>query len=386
MMQWRFHVLAAFAIAAPCQSKTLLGLASGKEVYTIGNFCFTIGADGQTGVMTAQNVVHSPGHTLLLMSVNASDPGLQYATCQMLVKRARYVEPLIESRDVTAYQLTLTIDRSMNRRCLDALVVRCGGKTDVGYMVKFANPGGMLVRHFSQEDQGILELYILFAIVCVCTAPAFLRAYRALERQERHTEVTSSFFLSSILFLAHIVFHLTHLLDLLLGVTVSVPSVSSLKQEEQSPLLALVGLMCATSLLYALQEGTQMTDLTPFSQLRTHIATPILLCRAFAAGALCQWGTMSFRRERDLAKRKFYIRLCAIYSSWLAALPLLVLTEKPTSGKHLDIFVATCIHYGALCALLHDFWPTRFGAVFNCALSGGKGSGSTQRHPYRDLA
>mmetsp|Transcript_9155 Transcript_9155/g.28355 ORF Transcript_9155/g.28355 Transcript_9155/m.28355 type:complete len:421 (-) Transcript_9155:188-1450(-) len=411
--RWLLGTLAWSSCTSHAWAKMVMGIAGGEDYQLVSTFCFTFprlepGERVANGHVRSQTIVSSNGHTFLV--VNQTDLK-QGASCEDLMRRAKVVEPLNErSKEVTAYDMTLNVEPSLNGRRIAAVIARCGQQINAEYIVEFTNPAGYLGQHFTCADQGLLQSYLWFSLAAAVAAPVFVTALRVIHRRQAHNDVSAIFFTGASFFGARVWLFTLHLLlysqngmglgmllfvaqfldflsttmttlvmvALVHGVYVTRPCVPP-GSEERSLLLQVTGVFVGTHLLSTLAGGFKVDGaLSPFGVQRGSASWPYLIARA-CTGAFCfNRGTKLAAEAGAESKRHYLLRFSLISLSWLMILPVIMLLSGEDSWHRDAVMmdVANCCMFGAL---LHDFWPSRFGLLFSCVKP------TERMHPYSEF-
>lgn len=412
---WRGPVglLLCFARITPAQAKMVMGIASGMDYQLVSTFCFTFpdlsaGEPAPNGHIHSQTIVASNGHKFLVLNQTELDQGY---SCEDIVRRAKVIEPLSErTKEVIAYDLTLNVEPSMNRQRIAAVIARCGQQVDAEYIVEFTNPGGYLEQHFACSDQGLLQGYLWFSVAVVATAPAFASAMRVLHRRQAHNDVSALFFIAAAFFGARVWLFTVHLLvysrnglglgmllfvaqfldflssaltgivlvALVHGVYVTRPCVPP-HGEERKLILQVTGAFVASHLLSTLACGFKVDGaLTPYGVSRDLASLPYIFTR-LGAGVFCISRGLKLAQEDEAQPKKHYIvKFSFIAVAWFVIVPLVVVLSSGDSW-HRDAPAMDLASFGVFGALLYDFWPSRFGALFSCIKP------TERMHPYSEF-
>eukprot|EP00928_Gymnodinium_smaydae_P069861 TRINITY_DN5364_c0_g1_i1.p1 TRINITY_DN5364_c0_g1~~TRINITY_DN5364_c0_g1_i1.p1 ORF type:complete len:442 (-),score=75.39 TRINITY_DN5364_c0_g1_i1:181-1506(-) len=405
-------VLAA-AVLPTTHAKMVMGIARGNDYQLVSTFCFSFpppvfGEPEKRGRIRSQTIVSSNGHKLLVLNRSYLDRGLP---CEQLVAAAKVVEPLNErTKEVIAYELTLNVERSMDRQQVATVIARCGQELSAEYIIEFTNPGGFLETQFACTDQGLLQSYLFLSLVLAGLAPVFLSAHRILHRRLAHNDVSACFFtgvgfffarvwlftghllafsrnglgLGMLLFVAQFLDFLSTTMTVLVllafvhGVYVTRPFVQQ-GSEERRTLLNVAGAFVCTNLLAALINGFKMDgDLTPFDILRGGWSWLYALVRLYT-GIFCLNRGLKLAQEPDgLQKKPNLVRFSFLSMIWLGIFPLVMLFASDDSW-HRDAMILDLTSIGVYSALLYDMWPSRFGALFSCVKP------TERQHPYSEF-
>mmetsp|Transcript_69391 Transcript_69391/g.206713 ORF Transcript_69391/g.206713 Transcript_69391/m.206713 type:complete len:420 (-) Transcript_69391:82-1341(-) len=409
----RLLALLACSSAGRARAKMVMGIASGDDYQLVSTFCFTFpepvpGEQIQNGHIHSQTIVASNGHKFLVLNHTELQLGL---SCEDLVRRAKVIEPLSErTKEVIAYDLTLNVEPSMNRQHIAAVIARCGQPINAEYIVEFTNPGGYFDQHFACADRGLVQSYLWLSLVALGLAPILGTAMRALHRRQAHNDVSAIFFagaaffgarvwlftvhllvysrngmgLGMLLFLAQFLDFLSNtmativLLALVHGVYVTRPCIPP-GSDERKVLLQVTGGLTATYLVSTLACGFRVDGLlSPFGVVQGVASWPYLLART-CTGVFCFNKGLKLATEAEAQAKKHYVlRFSWFALSWLLTLPAMMLLSGEDSW-HRDAIVADAANFALFGALLYDFWPSRFGAVFSCIKP-------TERlHPYSEF-
>lgn len=390
-----------------------MGIANGEDYQLVSTFCFTFpepspGEAPQDGHIHSQTIVASNGHKFLVLNHTELQLGLP---CEDLVRRAKVIEPLSErTKEVIAYDLTLNVEPSMNRQHIAAVIARCGQPVNAEYIVEFTNPGGHMQQHFACADLGLLQSYLWLSLVAVVLAPLLFTSMRALHRRQAHNDVSAIFFVAAaffgarvwlftihllvysrngmglgmLLFLAQFLDYLCNtmatvvLLALVHGVYVTRPCVPP-GSEERKVLLQVTGSFAATYLVSTLACGFRVDGLlSPIGIVQGPATWPYLVTRA-CTGLFCFNKGLKLAAEAEAQTKKNYVlRFGAFSLAWLGATPLILALSGEDSWHSAAVMVdvANFLLFGAL---LYEFWPTRFGAVFSCIKP------TERMHPYSEF-
>mmetsp|Transcript_47677 Transcript_47677/g.136626 ORF Transcript_47677/g.136626 Transcript_47677/m.136626 type:complete len:428 (-) Transcript_47677:81-1364(-) len=399
------------------EAKMVMGIADGQDYQLVTTFCFTFpppGAPGAPGVpapnghIHSQTIVSSNGHKFLVLNVSDLQRGL---SCEELVKRAKVIEPLSEkTREVIAYDLTLNVEPSMNRQNIAAVIARCGQPVNAEYIVEFTNPGGSWEEHFACSDQGLLQIYLWFAVGAGVLGAFAATAQRVLHRRQAHNDVSALFFAGTAFFVARIWLFTVHLLvysrngmglGMLLfvaqyldflsntmgmlvlmamvhGVYVTRPCVPPGSGERQV-LMQVVGAFTATYLLSTLMCGFKFDALlSPFGVLRGAASWPYLIARAWTGVFCFNRGIKLAATDEAQQKKPYILRFSILALGWLVIIPVIVLCAGEDSWNEaaLVMDLANFLMFGIV---LHDFWPSRFGTLFSCMKP------TERMHPYSEF-
>mmetsp|Transcript_28245 Transcript_28245/g.89796 ORF Transcript_28245/g.89796 Transcript_28245/m.89796 type:complete len:421 (-) Transcript_28245:198-1460(-) len=411
--RWLLGTLAWSSCTSHAWAKMVMGIADGHDYQLVSTFCFTIprpdaGEYVPNGHIHSQTIVASNGHNFLV--VNQTELQLGYS-CEELVKRAKIIEPLSErTQEVIAYDLTMNVEPSMNGQHMAAVIARCGQAINAEYIIEFTNPGGYLDQHFTCADRGLLQNYLWASLAALVSAPVVLTAFRVLHGRQAHNDVSALFFTGVAFFMARVWLFTVHLLlysqngmglgmllfvaqfldflsttmttlvmvALVHGVYVTRPCVPP-GSEERSLLLQVTGVFVGTHLLSTLAGGFKVDGaLSPFGVQRGSASWPYLIARA-CTGAFCfNRGTKLAAEAGAESKRHYLLRFSLISLSWLMILPVIMLLSGEDSWHRDAVMmdVANCCMFGAL---LHDFWPSRFGLLFSCVKP------TERMHPYSEF-
>jgi len=402
-------------LALPCaDAKMVMGIANGQDYQLVTTFCFTFpqpaapGLAVPNGHIHSQTIVSSNGHKFLVLNYTELGKGL---SCDEMVKRAKVIEPLSErTKEVIAYDLTLNVEPSMNQQHIAAVIARCGDTVNAEYIVEFTNPGGFWEQHFACSDQGLLQSYLWFSMAASVMAPLLFSAQRVIHRRQAHNDISAIFFTGAAFFVARIWLFTVHLLvysrngmglgmllfvaqfldflsttmamlvlmALVHGVYVTRPCVPP-GSEERKVLMQVVGVFTATYLLSTLVCGFKVDSLlSPFGVLQGAGSWPYLLSRA-CTGIFCFNRGVKLAAEDDVQQKKPYIlRFSLVAVAWLLFMPVAILFTGEDAWNHTAVAmdVANFVMFGIV---LHDFWPSRFGALFSCMKP------TARMHPYSEF-
>lgn len=408
--------LLACCVMAPTgtEAKMVMGIASGQDYHLVTTFCFTFPEPVITGPQTpnghihSQTIVSSNGHKFLVLNYTELEKGLP---CEELVRRAKVIEPLSErTKEVIAYDLTLNVEPSMNRQHIAAVIARCGDAVNAEYIVEFTNPGDQWEQHFACSDQGLLQSYVWFSMAAGVLAPLLFSAQRVIHHRQAHNDISAIFFTGAAFFVTRIWLFTVHLLvysrngmglgmllfvaqfldflsttmamlvllALVHGVYVTRPCVPP-GSEERRVLMQVVGAFTSTYLLSTLVCGFKVDSLlSPFGVLQGAGSWPYLLARA-GTGVFCFNRGVKLAAEDDVQQKKPYIlRFSLVAVTWLLLMPVAILFTGEGGWNHTAVVmdVANFVMFGIL---LHDFWPSRFGALFSCMKP------TERMHPYSEF-
>jgi len=391
----------------------VMGIASGSDYQLVSTFCFTFpdagpGEKQANGHIHSQTIVSTNSHKFLVLNQTELQQGLP---CEELVRRAKVIEPLSErTKEVIAYDLTLNVEPSMNRQHIAAVIARCGETIDAEYIVEFTNPGGYTEQHFACSEQGLLESYMMFSVLCIALAAMFGSALRVLHRRQAHNDVSAIFFTGAASFGARVWLFTLHLLvysrngmglgmllfvaqfldflcttmatlvliALVHGVYITRPCVP-IGSDERTALLQVTGAFACTYLFSTLACGFKVDGLlSPFGVLRGAASWPYILARA-CTGVFCFNRGMKLANEDSCGdKKRLVLRFSFIALTWLLLLPVIMLFSGEDSW-HRDALVLDAGNVCMFCTLLYDFWPSRFGSLFSCTKP------TERMHPYSEF-
>lgn len=411
--RWLVYLLACNSEAGCAWAKMVMGIASGDDYQLVSTFCFTFpepvpGEQTPNGHIHSQTIVSSNGHKFLVLNHTELQQGL---SCDDLVKKAKVIEPLSErTKEVIAYDLTLNVEPSMNRQHIAAVIARCGQPVSAEYIVEFTNPGGYLEQHFACADRGLLSGYLWLSLGVAALTPFFAAAVRALHRRQVHNDISAIFFTSAAffgtrvwLFTVHLLVYsrngmglgmllfLAQFLDFLFntmamlvltalvhGVYVTRPCIPP-GSEERRVLLQITGGFAGTYLVSTLACGFRVDGLlSPFGVVRGLASWPYLLARA-CTGCFCFNKSLKLAATIEAQARKGYVlRFGTIALLWLMLMPAMMLLSGEDSW-HSDALVVDVSNFCMFGALLYDFWPSRFGALFSCIKP------TERMHPYSEF-
>eukprot|EP00916_Digyalum_oweni_P001425 GHVL01002780.1.p1 GENE.GHVL01002780.1~~GHVL01002780.1.p1 ORF type:complete len:354 (-),score=21.06 GHVL01002780.1:340-1401(-) len=313
-----------------------------------------------------------------------------------------------KDREVTGYDLTLNIEPNLDRMNLVTTVTRCGNSTNAEYIVEFTNPGGYFKKQFSCHDQGIYQIHLLLLLCCLLAIPQFYKAWHAMERRQTSNAVSSTFFLSALLFLIHVFLMTVHiavysmdgyglsvfrfsshialamsctmlitvLLSLSKGLTVSEKRLAT----NDLSLISRISIFCGVAaMIYSLQETTT-ANADPFSKLRLCWGSFLLLVSRCVAAVFCyNWSTQSVNRSRDEQKVKIYKTICFWGTLWLSLLPIMVIILPRPLYRWWDVVYVLVPQVGLLCILSVFYSPEVCGLIFD------EVSASADLHPYSEM-
>jgi len=392
----------------------VMGIAGGTDYQLVSTFCFTFpapatpGAAVPNGRIHSQTIVSEGGHRFLV--VNRSDLELGLA-CDELVRRAKIIEPMSErTNDVVAYDLTLNVEPSMSRQPVAAVIARCGQSISAEYIVEFTNPGGYEEEHFACADQGLLQSYFWLSLIAAAMSPAFFSAQRVLHRRQAHNDISAIFFTGAAFFCARVWLFMVHLvvysqngmgLGMLLfvaqfldfisntmatlvlialvhGVYITRPLVPP-GSVERTQLTNVVGGFSATYLLSTLACGFKVDAvLSPFGVLTGVASWPYLVARVGTGLFAFNRGIKLANEAEAQAKKPYIIRFSLTALVWLVMLPV-VMVFSSESGRGGSAAFMDLVTLGMFGIVLHDFWPSRFGALFSCVKP------TERAHPYSEF-
>jgi len=415
LCRWLVCLAICDGCATHAWAKVVMGIASGEDYHLVSPFCFVfpqgvLGVPTPNGHIHSQTIVSSPGHKFLVVNRTEVERGV---TCEELVKQAKVIEPLTErSTEVIAYDLTLNVDPSMNLRNFAAVIARCGEPVSAEYIVEFTNPGGYLENQFACSDQGLLQRYILLAVLVALGTPAFLFACRLLQRRQAHNDVSAIFFTSAAFYGTRVCFFLIHLLvyarngmglgmllfvaqfldflstsmlvvvlvSLVHGVYVTRPSVPN-GSEERDTLMRVTGSFVVLYLLSTLACGFRFdSELTPFGLLRSPASWPYLIARS-AIGFFCFKKGLAVSAEAEChpaEKKNIVLKFALLSLVWLESMPAVMLFSNEDSWHH-DLLMTEGANFCVFGVLLYFVWPSRFGSTFSCIKA------TERMHPYSEF-
>lgn len=411
--RWLLGLLACHSRAALARAKMVMGIASGEDYQLVSTFCFTFpyappGETGSNGHIHSQTIVSSNGHKFLVVNRTELEQGF---SCDDLARRAKVIEPLSErTKEVVAYDLTLNVEPSMHRQHVAAVIARCGQTVDAEYIVEFTNPGSYMDQHFACSEQGLLQSYLWFSALVAGLAPLFGSALRVLHRRQAHNDVSALFFtgaaffgarvwlfalhlaiysrngmgLGMLLFLAQFLDFLSSallslvLVSLVHGVYVTRPCVPPGGTERRA-ILQVTVILLSTHLFSTLVCGFKVDGpLSPFGVTRGVASTPYHLARV-GAGLFCLSSGLKLAKEDEAqAKKQHLLRFSFLAFGWFLAIPVVMLSTGEDSWHH-DAVVIDVATFALFGTLLHDFWPSRFGTIFNCIKP------TERMHPYSEF-
>jgi len=112
--------------------------------------------------------------------------------------------------------------------------------------------------------------------------------------------------------------------------------------------------------------------------LRGAVSWPHILARA-CTGVFCFNRGIKLAAEAEAQSKKQYVlRFSWISLAWLLLMPLAMLFSSEDSWRR-DAVLLDSATFCMLGALLHDFWPSRFGALFSCLKP------TERTHPYLEF-
>jgi len=290
------------------------------------------------------------------------------------------------------------------------VIARCGQTVNAEYIVEFTNPGSSLEQHFACADLGLVQSYLWLSTLALVLAPFLAIAMRALHKRQAHNDVSAIFFagaaffgtrvwlftthlmvysrngmgLGMLLFLAQFLDFLCNtmatvvLLALVHGVYVTRPCIPP-GSEERKVLLQVTGGFMATYLVSTLACGFRVDGLlSPFGVVRGPASWPYLIARA-CTGVFCINKGMKLANEAEAQHKKQYVlKFSAFALAWLVVTPAVIALSGEDSW-HRDAVVVDLANFALFGALLYEFWPSRFGALFSCIKP-------TERlHPYSEF-
>lgn len=413
-MRWlRCFLGPLLLLLRPATAKMIMGIASGQDFQLVSTFCFTFpqqvpGEAIPNGHIHSQTIVASNLHKFLVLNYTDLTQGY---SCEELVKRAKVIEPLNErTKEVIAYDLTLNVEPSMNQQRIAAVIARCGQPINAEYIVEFTNPGGAFEQHFACAEQGLMQTYLWFSVCALGLAPFFLSALRVLHRRQVHNDVSAIFFTGAAFFGARVWLFTLHLLvysrngmglgmllfvaqfldflsttmatvtlvALVHGVYVTRPCVVP-GSDERTSLLQAMGGFTSTFLLSTLACSFKVDGpLSPFGLLRGAASWPYLLARTCLSVYCFNRGVKLANEPEAQFKKDTIMRFSIISLVWLGLLPVLILFSNEDSWIR-EAYLMDLASFAMFGVLLHDFWPSRFGALFSCMKP-------TERlHPYSEF-
>lgn len=407
----RTGILILWANAAV--AKMIMGIADGDDFQLVSTFCFKFpsaspGQVAPSGHIHSQTIVAADGHKFLVVNYSDVTQGL---SCEQLVKRAKVIEPLVEkTREVVAYDLTLNVEPSMDGQHIAAMIARCGQKINAEYIVEFTNPATMFDQQFACAEQGILQNYIWMSLLCLVLAPTFFSALRTLHRRQAHNDVSALFFTAAAffgvrvwLFTVHLIVYshngmglgmllfvaqfldflsttmaMVVLVALVHGVYVVRPCIP-VGSAERTALMRVTGCFGSTFLLSTLFCGFKVDGpISPFGVLHGPAAMPYLLSRTIT-GVFCLNQGFTLAQAAEAADKKpFILRFAFLAAAWLLIMPFIMLFSSEDSW-HREAVIMDLTTAVTFSILLWDFWPSRFGALFNCIKP------TERMHPYSEF-
>lgn len=395
------------------EGKMVMGIAKGQDYELVSTFCFTFprslpSEPVPTAHIHSQSIVSSNGHKFLVLNYSDVQQGLP---CADLVKRAKVIEPLNErTKEVIAYDLTLNVEPSMAGQQVAAVIARCGEAVNAEYIVEFTNPGGFLERHWACSELGLQQSYLWLSVAVALAAPVFVSAQRVLQRRQVHNDLSAMFFASAAFFSARIWLFTVHLLvysnngmglgmlhfvaqfldflsttmatlvllALAHGVYITRPCIPP-GSDERKVLMQIICVFASTFLLATLASGFKVEALlAPFGTGRSGASMPYLVTRCCAGIYCCNKGFSHAVGEEAMHKKHYVIKFGMIAASWLLTMPFLLLVggEDAIMGSASLIDMGTLSMFGTV---LYEFWPSRFGALFNCIKP------TERMHPYAEF-
>lgn len=119
--------------------------------------------------------------------------------CDALVAKARVREnlelPTHGKRASASYKLSLWVEAHVNMHRVSIVVTRCGAIPNAHFVIQLKNPGGIFKAHFSCQDQGLLEIYLVITFACALLALPLHRAWKELSLTSHEHPVVAVLFL-----------------------------------------------------------------------------------------------------------------------------------------------------------------------------------------------
>lgn len=151
------------------------GISDKFQVATIGEFCYTI-PHGKVGLLNSRNVVHTGEQSFLLLrqedweALYAGEDGDLSRIGSKICEgdNAFLKEPLLPTKGeghLSTFDVSMALPATFDRTMVYAVLANCDAPTNVEYGLTFINPGSIFKRHFSCQDLGLLQLYMVLSFI-----------------------------------------------------------------------------------------------------------------------------------------------------------------------------------------------------------------------------
>lgn len=348
-------LLLLLTYAWPCDSKVVEGtLNAGPGWHFLAKFCFDNDGDGLLiATFTKNPVPDTKPVALLLYSDEETSWGEVYKSSMPCDQKKKYAKNaaspklLPESVEKT-YQSSTSVAK--RQRFWYIVLSNCDGTLDVDYKLTFTNGRG-LMKHFSYEDQGLLQLYIAmsvyYGLLSILVVYVLVKMHR---RKMMHASVI-------ILSCSHGIEFLSCLLLMVQWSIYSDNGIGSKGLEVFGEALGVIGYLMFMFVLFCVAKGWNITttklnnkryiaagygvvvaiyialfivaqSMDKATVLYKYESAPgVLLLVANIICLIAFWVLLlrTWVFEQTIKKRQFYLIFGSCYSAWYLSLPVAVL-------------------------------------------------------------
>ncbi|CRG99015.1 serpentine receptor, putative [Plasmodium relictum] len=380
-------------------SKVIYGLYDDENYSKFSNFCYSKGTSNGTLILSNLFIPNSK-----LLILNKTDNEIYYygnnkkgKKCQDLEKEALFIHPF---NDVPPEFLTSSyfiyekdIDQELTEKNLNFILLNCGNKIKNAFKIEFRNNINFLRNHFSCEEQGLIEIYMLLMVILIVLSLIYFR------KREKLTEINSSlkesihcaslfFFFSNLFYFVHLIsyafngtgFSILKVLSqiyesifdcFIITIIYYILNRNNDRNKKFEETFRLSFIYSLLKFIYILFEIQNHQDLNLYSTLHSIIAFPFVVNRIIIAILIYKSGNKLLKEKTNMNENFFILFDTILYNLWILSIPVHYFFMKNFSMHFTHLF----IHFINLFILIY--------LVYN--LSQKKYEILDSKHPYLDL-
>lgn len=380
-------------------SKVIYGLYNDKHYSMFSNFCYTPSTND--GVLILHNEFIPDSKLLLLDKTN--DEIYSYAynkngkECQALEVEALMKQPVNELQN-EAFNASYiiyekNIDKTLFEKNLSFILLHCNNNIKNAFKVEFRNNINFLKNHFSCEEQGLIEIYMLLMVILI----VLLLTYRRQKEKLLHINsalresincATIFFFLSNLFYFIHIWVYafngmgysilkvLSQIYEsifdcFMLSIICYILNNNSNKQKKYEETFHISIVYSILKFTYTLFEIQHVQNLNLYISLFSFIAFPFIVSRVAIAVIIHNNATKLLKEKKNLSEKFFIILGYLAYNSWILSVPFLYIFLRSSSVHLTHLYT----HFSNLLILIY--------LVYN--VSQKKYEIMESKNPYLDL-
>ncbi|CAD2087346.1 serpentine receptor, putative [Plasmodium vinckei lentum] len=382
-------------------SKVIYGLYHNKNYSKFSDFCFIKKNNEKKGSVILSNS-YSPNTKLLVLDKTDNEiynytQNKNGKKCEDLEKEALYVYRFSDTPQENINNnyvfYNKDIDHQLENKLLNFIVLHCDTKFKNAFKIEFVNNDNFLRNHFSCEEQGLIEIYMLLFVISTVLSLVYVRKRSMLSRENGALKESVHFgvlffYFSNIFYLIHIYsyafngtgFSILKVLSQIyeaifdcVTLTIIFYIVNNInnKKKRKEDTIKTGFIYSILKFFYILFEMQNHQSLNIYSSLHSVVALPFVSHRVIIS-VLIYNNCKKLLKEKTSANDKTRVLLDAsIYIAWVLSIPFIYFFLWNASMHFTHLF----IHFSNLCILIC--------LVYN--ISEKKYNSLESSHPYIDM-